>query len=411
MQLLILLAVYAAMLAISSSFFVALHKRYGRFGSVLMCSIGLTAGSVLQFVMEWFTPHVLLLSIFGIVIKKDVSQRVRVGGTLIISSVVLFLLTWFGLAERSRIIALQKEFPVVSLKERLAYEETSNSAKRASVASRLSLEATVAHSSFVGSDLSAEIKDSLTQSEKGDHYDFSSRIRMLELLHDERAENFALASGFGVVRMLRPHREYITLPEPKSVPFEDPAPEAPSYQEIDGVLGRQEETDIPSDPELAAATTSTLSPDYLRSTYDFSVSEFLDTEAFGYVPSRQQAAGFEPHAFRNRFSDRSKLAEPTWSVMKLELVSLLKFDEPRVYVSETLPNMKELGQVETRPLDAFEAKNLPQLFHETNVVTEDGQGEIRMLGSLRADTRCLKCHVVERGQLLGAFSYRLKPGR
>jgi MFS family permease len=124
MQLLILLAVYAAMLAISSSFFVALHKRYGRFGSVLMCSIGLTAGSVLQFVMEWFTPHVLLLSIFGIVIKKDVSQRVRVGGTLIISSVVLFLLTWFGLAERSRIIALQKEFPVVSLKERLAYEET-----------------------------------------------------------------------------------------------------------------------------------------------------------------------------------------------------------------------------------------------------------------------------------------------
>ncbi|NQV25650.1 MAG: hypothetical protein HQ518_14930 [Rhodopirellula sp.] len=411
MQLVNLLAIHAVILAISSSFFVALHKQYGRFGSVLMCSIGFAAGSVLQFVLAWFTPHVLLLSIFGIVIGKDVSQRVRVGGTLIISSVVLFLLTWFGIAERSRIIALQQEFPVVSLKERLAYEEASKPVERVFGADRLPSEAIVSHSPFVESDLSAEIKDSLTQSEKGDHYGYSSRVRMLERLHDERAENFALASGFGVGRMLLPHRIYMTLPEPESVPFEEAAPETPSYREIDGVLGRTEQTDVSSDAELAAATTSTPSSAYLRSTYDFSVSEFLDTAAFGYVPSRQQAAGFEPHAFRNKFRHRSKQTEPTWSVKKLELVSLLKFDEPRVYVSETLPNMKELDQVETRSLDAFEAKSLPHLFRETNVVTEDRPDEIRMLGSLRADTRCLKCHSVERGQLLGAFSYRLAPSR
>jgi hypothetical protein len=34
---------------------------------------------------------------------------------------------------------------------------------------------------------------------------------------------------------------------------------------------------------------------------------------------------------------------------------------------------------------------------------------VRMLGALRATKTCLKCHDAEIGDLLGAFSYTLRP--
>jgi hypothetical protein len=44
---------------------------------------------------------------------------------------------------------------------------------------------------------------------------------------------------------------------------------------------------------------------------------------------------------------------------------------------------------------------------EDLVVHSEG-AEYQMLGSLRAAKQCLDCHNVQRGELLGAFSYRLK---
>jgi hypothetical protein len=41
------------------------------------------------------------------------------------------------------------------------------------------------------------------------------------------------------------------------------------------------------------------------------------------------------------------------------------------------------------------------------VVKKDGDN-YGMLGSLRAAKQCLECHSVERGELLGAFSYLLR---
>ena len=38
---------------------------------------------------------------------------------------------------------------------------------------------------------------------------------------------------------------------------------------------------------------------------------------------------------------------------------------------------------------------------------QSGGAEYQMLGSLRAAKPCLDCHNVQRGELLGAFSYRL----
>ncbi len=38
---------------------------------------------------------------------------------------------------------------------------------------------------------------------------------------------------------------------------------------------------------------------------------------------------------------------------------------------------------------------------------ETAANTVQMLGALRAARQCTKCHQVERGELLGAFSYNL----
>ena len=120
--------------------------------------------------------------------------------------------------------------------------------------------------------------------------------------------------------------------------------------------------------------------------------------------------GFQPHAFR-------KLPEPVtnsdktvrWLIDKLELVSLLKHDTPRVYVSANLPRMDDLRQhsAPTRTLDEFETDALARLRAGETLVLKEDHNELRMLGPIVAINQCLECHNVARGDLLGAFTYRL----
>ena len=135
--------------------------------------------------------------------------------------------------------------------------------------------------------------------------------------------------------------------------------------------------------------------------------EFLSAERIGYVEDRDHVVGFEPHAMTQPLQSRYDLED--WQVIRLELVSLLRFESPRVYESEYLPNMELLssGELPTRELDEFEASALPQLRSDLDVVIDEPENleRIRMLGSLRADEDCAKCHAVNRGELLGAFSY------
>jgi hypothetical protein len=90
----------------------------------------------------------------------------------------------------------------------------------------------------------------------------------------------------------------------------------------------------------------------------------------------------------------------------------LKFDEPRVYVLDHLPRMDQLSSddVLTRALDEFEKESLEKLRTEEDLVVREEDGVHRMLGSLRAAKQCLECHSVDRGELLGAFSYVLRRG-
>jgi hypothetical protein len=64
----------------------------------------------------------------------------------------------------------------------------------------------------------------------------------------------------------------------------------------------------------------------------------------------------------------------------------------RELISDQIP-----GAFERRALDAGD-----------DTVTENSANELVMLGALRAATPCMKCHQVERGDLLGAFSYVLQ---
>jgi hypothetical protein len=117
---------------------------------------------------------------------------------------------------------------------------------------------------------------------------------------------------------------------------------------------------------------------------------------------------FVPHAFHHHPLERSK-EPPKWSIDRVELVSLLKFDEPRVYVLDHLPRMDQLSgdTAPTRELNEFEASALTKLRADEDLVVQSESAEYQMLGSLRAAKQCLDCHNVQRGELLGAFSYRL----
>ena len=131
--------------------------------------------------------------------------------------------------------------------------------------------------------------------------------------------------------------------------------------------------------------------------------DFVNADGFGYARDREHVAGFLSH----RMSSVPALPTEQWLTRRVELVSLLKHDEPMVYVSKYLPNMDQLREAPVRPLDAFEQRTLAKLRTGDDVIVESGSDRIRMLGSLRAGKQCLECHSVERGALLGAFSYEL----
>ena len=82
--------------------------------------------------------------------------------------------------------------------------------------------------------------------------------------------------------------------------------------------------------------------------------------------------------------------------------------EPVVYQTGELPQMDQLTDVPTRPLDAFEAASLPKLRAASDLQYQATDEGIHMLGAIRAANTCLQCHAASRGELLGAFSYRIE---
>ena len=72
---------------------------------------------------------------------------------------------------------------------------------------------------------------------------------------------------------------------------------------------------------------------------------------------------------------------------RLQLVSLLKYDSPQVYVLDEFPRMDRLDDADapTRELDDFESRSLKQLTDGEEIVVEDIDVSLRMNG-----VRCVR---------------------
>ena len=271
----------------------------------------------------------------------------------------LTLVGFFAHDVHQKAQAVIEMFPLESVTDRLAYE----------------IKATA-----VPFTLSGQVERRLSQFE---HLDSANtRREMLKTLHDQKRSEFRIAFGFGNSRLILPVKEPIPLPSKPPSDAETPV-------------------DVARPNEVA-----------LQSLHETGFMEFIDPSRLGYIQDRDHVAGFVPHRFTYLPTDF--LEEPVqeqWTMTRLELVSLLKHEVPVAYVSEHLPQMDELRDAPTRPLDDFEQRALDQLRSDEDLVIDDAHNRIRMVGSLRAGKDCMECHSVRRGELLGAFSYELIGGR
>ena len=98
-----------------------------------------------------------------------------------------------------------------------------------------------------------------------------------------------------------------------------------------------------------------------------------------------------------------------WKIDRLKLFSLMKETASGSVSIHRELTACEIYESSPATLNAFEQRALAQL--ESNpadkVVTTSSEGEIEVVGPLRAVGRCTKCHQVADGTLLGVFSYRL----
>jgi hypothetical protein len=214
------------------------------------------------------------------------------------------------------------------------------------------------------------------------------REYQLRMLHERSVDRFINSAGFGVGRMIRPSEAGLAAGLTREpVP---PQPGAPLPSTSTWSPGRPTEP-----PEADRAPLGDL--------LETSILDFANARRFGYFKDRLHVAGFVTH----RFQDVPRPVE-RWQVQRLELVSLLLHDEPAVYVSDRLPEMKRRGSaVPTRPLDRFEGYGLKALGQGDDLFVAPLDEGLRMLGAVRATNQCLGCHGCKRGELLGAFSYSL----
>ncbi len=141
----------------------------------------------------------------------------------------------------------------------------------------------------------------------------------------------------------------------------------------------------------------------LREIHEGGRRDFVNQEDTGWIVDRDHVAGFVAHRFSSEFQANQ---QTNFELQCLQLVSLRKFGHPMVYVTnKKLPKMDEIQNIPTRELNTFEAAALDSLAKGEELCYQQHGNRVLALGALRARDTCTKCHEVERGALLGAFSY------
>jgi hypothetical protein len=305
--------------------------------------------------------------------------------------------------------ALLDKYPAVSVADRLAYETVGRQPERGHApVSKPAAE--VNGDNQLPDPIAGELnrlEERLHDWNTGDGRLFRRPYALARLrsIHDRMVYEFTIAEGFGVGRMFLGgvRSEYIEIPELPTLTVPESA--EPTYAETPSTVADARGENAPAGREEVVAPER----DELRTVHEAGVVDFANRAGFGFIASRERVVGFQSHGFRNAPQLASTAnSSARWRIASLELVSLLKHETPAAYVSGHLPRMDELASAPTRPLDGFEADALRQLRQGEELVVEEQSDELRMLGSLRAAQQCTECHSVQRGDLLGAFTYRLR---
>ncbi len=274
---------------------------------------------------------------------------------------------------------LREEFPVVSLSERLPVLTPQDI-----------VTASTPPTTFI------QELDRHYDKLRDDIWSFAmTRTTALTQLHTAAYNLFINSPKFGVARMPSP---YFRLSkgdyEAKSVKQPgtfDPLPL--SLSEVDGLAG--------------PSTT------IFRPMLAMNITEFVPIASLGYIKDRRQAAGFLPHGQRDYaqpddyYSDHRHEVFKQYTLRRLDLISLLLHETPVAYVTETLPSMERVKDLQTRPLDAFESVGLLKLRAGEDLYAREYLGHTRLVGALRNAKQCMACHDGAYGDMLGAFSYDL----
>lgn len=319
-------------------------------------------------------------------------KRIRFLPFFGIAAVILVVTTLVRLPRIVEVAELLHEYPPVSLVDRLKNKPES------STPSDLQLDGIAERTKKEFREI--EVARSQRKSRR-----FASLFRervlgQLSFLHRRSLKIFSDAPGFGVSRVRRMpiRRSFVRLDE------------LPSDFKLTA-YGAAELND--STNQFRVGLPSGTDFDAVRRLHIFSVSDFMNSEGFGYVPNsyRQsdltRVVGFQSHGFREQ-PEPVAGKQSSWQVVNLDLVSLWLNDPPAVYVSENLPQMGELTSAPTRPLNSFESESLKKIKAEEWLFPTDFKSDfIRMMGPIRAGEKCRDCHDVPVGHLLGAFSYVL----
>jgi hypothetical protein len=213
--------------------------------------------------------------------------------------------------------------------------------------------------------------------------DQNSRAKLLKALHEKTRKFFVDSPGAGAARITPEMILWLGMEDTKEL----------------AQPGEQANFPIsPGEPLLRVEEN-----DEFYSYHKNGMIDFFHSWTFGFVKDRGHVAGFKPHGFR--FFSETK----HWRVQHVLLIGTLLNRDPVVYLTEKLPSMEQIRQGKTRPLDYFEEPGLASLRQGEDLYIAQKEDTLRMLGALRATKTCQQCHDAQIGDLLGAFSYTLRP--
>jgi hypothetical protein len=291
----------------------------------------------------------VLIVLTGLVCKACSARFGLYFGTILAVTVGFYLVIGISTASRVKKRAdLATRYPFESMRERLAYESNDKNVKLKLIP-QTNLPKPGAPATKDGKNPESDLFYKMEQRIDSDDF-LKIRAYSLKEIHSDYVTQFMNASGFGVGRQMRPDESAIKIEEPQPIPLS-------GYDYTDKPAADSEVT-ASGQEEMKRTGSSELNEGRLGVLHREGLFDFVNPRGFGYIENRDRVAGFQPH----RFSTMPKLTAPLrWIIQDLELVSLLKHDEPVAYVSKNLPRMDELREAKTRPLDAFERDALEVL--------------------------------------------------